>query len=86
MLNILKFLDLFAMSMCPNLKELNLMQKQENVFSSDMTKGRNVESVWIQKLIFLLFLEMLVFFIKFYYITKEWWLTKKGLKIQPLKL
>jgi len=28
----LKFLGLFAMSMCPHFKELNLMQKQENIF------------------------------------------------------
>jgi len=31
-LNILEFLGLFVMSMCSNLKELNLMQKQENAF------------------------------------------------------
>jgi len=31
-LNILEFLGLFVMSMCSNLKELNLKQKQENAF------------------------------------------------------
>jgi len=30
--NILKFLDLFVMFICPHLEELNLMQKQETVF------------------------------------------------------
>jgi len=30
---------------CPNLKELNLMQKQENAFLSGMMKGRKAGSV-----------------------------------------